>query len=94
MTIILNYGISTGKLAGGEVFDREVDLTPEQEAAYMKAALAGKSFEDSLSKLSSWITTPVRNKYIVYTGDFENTASDIKVINYRHLLEYLPQNIE
>ena len=46
MTIILNYGISTGKLAGGEVFEREVDLTPEQEGAYMKAALAGKPFED------------------------------------------------
>ena len=46
MTIILNYGISTGKLDLGERFEREVDLSPEEEEAYIKAAMAGKSFED------------------------------------------------
>ena len=25
-------------------------------------------------------------KMIVYAGDFENTASDVKLINYKHLL--------
>lgn len=46
MTIILNYGISTGKPDLGERFEREVDLSPEEEEAYIKAAMAGKSFED------------------------------------------------
>ena len=26
---------------------------------------------------------------IVYTGDFENTVSDIKILNYKHLQDYL-----
>jgi hypothetical protein len=48
------------------------------------------SFEGSISKLSSWIHTPVTKKIVVYTGDFENTERDIKVINYKHLQEHLP----
>ena len=39
----------------------------------------------SIVKLSEWINTPVANKMIVYAGDFENTASDVKLINYKHL---------
>ena len=50
------------------------------------------SFEGDISQLSDWIKTPVVNKIIVYTGDFENTASDIKILNYRHLQAHLPQN--
>ena len=41
---------------------------------------------DSITKLSEWINTPIKNKMIVYTGDFENTVGDVKLINYRHLL--------
>ena len=44
------------------------------------------SFANSISKLSEWIKTPVKNKIVVYTGDFENTVGDVKLINYRHLL--------
>lgn len=47
------------------------------------------SFEDTISKLTSWIKTPVVNKMIVYTGDFENMVSDIKIINYKHLQDHL-----
>ena len=49
------------------------------------------SFESDISKLSDWIKTPVVNKMIVYTGDFENTSSNIKILNYKHLQEHLPQ---
>ena len=44
------------------------------------------SFADSITKLSDWIKTPVVKKIIVYIGDFENTASDVKLINYKNLL--------
>ena len=48
------------------------------------------SFEADISKLSEWIKTPVVRKVIVYTGDFENTTGNIKILNYRHLQAYLP----
>ena len=48
------------------------------------------SFEDSITKISEWIKTPIANKIIVYTGDFENTTGNIKVLNYRHLQAHLP----
>ena len=48
-----------------------------------------KSFEKSLSQIDKWIQTPVVRKVVVYTGDFENTAGDIKVVNYRNLGEML-----
>ena len=48
------------------------------------------SFEDSITKLSECIKTPIANKIIVYTGDFENTTGNIKVLNYRHLQAHLP----
>ena len=47
------------------------------------------SFEKHLTKLPEWITTPVAKRLIVYTGDFENTIGDIKLINYRHIHEQL-----
>ena len=42
-------------------------------------------FGNTLKKLSGWLTTPIERKCIVYNGDFENTAGDIEVINYRNL---------
>ena len=94
-----NRGLLNGVYFYRDSNKNEVDILLKEEgeitAIEVKSSMTyHTSFEDSLSKLSAWIKTPVRNKYIVYTGDFENTAGDIKVINYRHLLEYLPQNIE
>ena len=93
-----NRGLLNGVYFYRDSNKNEVDILLKEEgeitAIEIKSSMTyHTSFEDSLSKLSSWIKTPVRNKYIVYTGDFENTASDIKVINYRHLQEYLPQTI-
>jgi hypothetical protein len=49
------------------------------------------SFEETISKLSEWINTPIVNKLIIYTGDFENTSGNIKLVNYKNLQSYLPQ---
>ena len=73
----------------------EVDILLKEEgeitAIEVKSSMTyHTSFEDSISKLSDWIKTPVTNKMIVYTGDFENTTGNIKILNYRHLQAYLP----
>ena len=41
--------------------------------------------EAMLKKLPEWIKTPVSRKAVVYSGDFENNAGDIEIINYKHL---------
>ena len=69
----------------------EVDILLKEEgeitAIEVKSSMTyHPSFADSITKQSGWIKTPVVNKMIVYTGDFENTASDVKLINYKHLL--------
>ena len=46
MTITLNYGVTFGKGDGSDVFEWEVDLDEEQEAAYRRALMTGASFED------------------------------------------------
>ena len=47
MTATLYYGVTTGKLdPGGDPMEFEVDLTPEQEAAYKRALMTGKEFDD------------------------------------------------
>ena len=43
-----------------------------------------KDFEITLKKLPGWIKTPVRRRAVVYTGDFENNAGDIEIINYKN----------
>ena len=42
-------------------------------------------FGNTLKKLPGWLMTPVVKKGIIYNGDFENTAGDIEIRNYRHL---------
>jgi predicted AAA+ superfamily ATPase len=44
-------------------------------------------FEKTIKQLSSWVNVPVLSKSIVYAGSFENTAGEIKLLNYRHLEE-------
>lgn len=90
-----NRGLLNGVYFYRDSNKNEVDILLKEEgeitAIEVKSSMTyHTSFEDSLSKLSSWIKTPVKNKLIVYTGDFENTASEIKLINYRHLMNYLP----
>ena len=91
---IIKYRYNRG-LFGGVYFYRdsnqnEVDILLKEEgeitAIEVKSAMTyHTSFADSISKLPSWIKTPVIKKMIVYTGDFENTSGDVKLINYKHL---------
>ena len=68
----------------------EVDLLLKEEGEISAIEIKSSqtyspSFEDSLKKLSGWIHTPVQRKSVVYAGEFENTAGDIEVVNYRNL---------
>lgn len=76
----------------------EVDILLKEEgeitAIEVKSSMTyHTSFENSISKLSEWIKTPVTNRMIVYSGDFENTTSNIKLLNYRHLQANLPDMV-
>ena len=80
---------------GGVYFYRdsngnEVDLLLKEEGTITAFEIKSSmtyipEFGNTLKKLSGWLSTPVSRKSIVYNGDFENTAGDIEVINYRHL---------
>ena len=92
-----NRGLLNGVYFYRDSHKNEVDILLKEEgeitAIEVKSSMTyHTSFEADISQLSDWIKTPVVNKMIVYTGDFENTASDIKILNYRHLQEHLPQN--
>ncbi len=91
---VIKYRYNRGLLNGVYFYrdsnQNEVDILLKEEgeitAIEVKSSMTyHTSFENSLSKLSEWIKTPITNKMVVYTGDFENTASDIKILNYRHL---------
>lgn len=89
-----NRGLLNGVYFYRDSNQNEVDILLKQEgeitAIEVKYSMTyHPSFEKHISKLSEWIKTPVSKKLIVYSGDFENTAGDINLINYRHLQEYL-----
>ena len=91
-----NLGLMDGVYFYRDSNQNEVDILLKQEgeltAIEVKSSMTyHASFEKVLSKISEWLKTPVVNKLLVYTGDFENTASDIKLLNYRHLQANLPQ---
>ena len=90
-----NSGLLNGVYFYRDSHQNEVDILLKQEgeitAIEVKSSMTyHPSFEKHISKLSEWIKTPITNKMVVYTGDFENTAGDVKLINYRHLQENLP----
>lgn len=94
VTEVMKHRANLGK-EGGVFFYRdsnqnEVDILLKQEglitAIEVKSSMTyNKSFEKSLKKIGDWIKTPIDKKVIVYTGDYENTESDISIINYRKL---------
>ena len=90
-----NRGLLNGVYFYRDSNQNEVDILLKEEgeitAIEVKSSMTyHTSFESDISQLSDWIKTPVVNKMIVYTGDFENTTSDIKILNYRHLQHHLP----
>lgn len=46
-------------------------------------------FEKALKQMDAWIEEPVLGKAIVYAGSLENTAAEIKLLNYTHLHDIL-----
>ena len=80
---------------GGVFFYRdsnqnEVDVLLKQEgkitAIEVKSSMTyHTSFENTLRQLQNWIKTPVTKRAVVYSGEFENSSSDIKLLNYNSL---------
>ena len=46
-------------------------------------------FEKALKRMGEWINEPVLGKAVIYAGSFENTAGDIKLLNYMHLRDIM-----
>ena len=90
----VKHRVNSGK-DGGVFFYRdsnknEVDLILKEEgeitALEVKSSQTySTSFADALNKLPGWIKTPVCRRAVVYAGDFENSAGDIEIVNYKHL---------
>lgn len=85
-----NQGLEGGVFFYRDSNQNEVDVLLKQEgeitAIEVKSAMTYNSYyEKSLKHIGSWINTPITKKAIVYTGNFENTAGEIQVINYRNL---------
>lgn len=47
-------------------------------------------FEKTISKLGALVKEPIGQRAIVYAGKFENTVSDIKLLNYRNFCNLDP----
>ncbi|MBQ7997186.1 MAG: ATP-binding protein [Paludibacteraceae bacterium] len=68
----------------------EVDILVKEGgvlyAIEVKSAMTYQaSFDSCIKKLPQWTSTPIARRVVVYSGDFENTAGDIWVLNYMHL---------
>ena len=92
---VIKHRYNRGRLDGVFFYrdsnQNEVDILLKEEgeitAIEVKSSMTyHSSFANSIIKLSEWIKTPVVKKIIVYTGDFENTTGDVKLINYKHLI--------
>ena len=94
-----NRGLLNGVYFYRDSNQNEVDILLKEEgeitAIEVKSSMTyHTSFESDISQLSDWIKTPVVKKVVVYKGDFENTTSDIKILNYRHLQHHLPSPLQ
>jgi len=90
----MKYRLNRGR-EGGVYFYRdsnqnEVDILLKQEgeitALEVKSSMTyDRSFEGALRALPGWVGTPVRERAVVYAGDFQNVAGDVKVVNFREV---------
>lgn len=72
----------------------EVDLLLKKDSGFygveIKSAMTYHTdFEKALKQLDGWIKAPIRGKAVVYAGTFENTAGEIKLLNYTHVDDVL-----
>lgn len=89
-----NQGLEGGVYFYRDSNQNEVDILLKEEgeltAIEVKASMTyHSSFEHHIKRISEWIATPVVKRAIVYAGDFENTASEIQLLNFRHLHAFL-----
>lgn len=89
-----NQGLEGGVFFYRDSNQNEVDILLKQEgeitAIEVKSAMTYSSnFEKTLKQIDTWINVPIANKVVVYTGDFENTAGKIKIINHKNLYQML-----
>lgn len=68
----------------------EVDVIIKEEgqltALEVKSAMTYQTnFDKVLKKLPQFTTTPIARQAVIYAGDFENTSSDIWILNYNHI---------
>lgn len=85
-----NQGLENGVFFYRDSNQNEVDILLKQEGEITAIEVKSSStytveFEKSLKKIQVYVKTPVARKIVVYSGDFENTAGDIKVVNYKNL---------
>lgn len=71
----------------------EVDILVKEEgqlyAIEVKSAMTYQAtFEKTLRKFPEWTGTPIARMAVVYTGDFENTAGEVWLLNYKHLAQF------
>ena len=86
----MNAGKDGGVLFYRDSHQNEVDLLIKEEGEISAYEIKSSqtysiAFEDKLKKIPEWIKTPVVRKGVVYAGEFENSAGDVEVINYKHL---------
>lgn len=89
-----NQGFSGGVYFYRDSNQNEVDILLKQEgeitAIEIKSSMTyHASFEKTLRQLTNWIKTPVVKRAVVYGGDFENTQSEINLLNYNNLHKLL-----
>ncbi len=94
VTEILKHYYNQGKSANIYFYrdsnQNEIDLLVKNGATFtaieIKSAQTYHSdFEKGLRKINNLINTPVTQKGVIYSGDFENTAGNIKLLNYKNL---------
>jgi hypothetical protein len=97
----LKHRFNQGKASNAYFYrdshQNEVDLllkTTEGVSAFeIKSAMTyNPQFEKALKQLSNWITEPVIDKTIVYSGEYENSASEIKLIHYSNFSNAITGN--
>jgi len=72
----------------------EVDLIIRKatglSAVEIKSSMTfNTQFEKTLHHIDNWITNPIIEKAIVYTGTYENVKGEIKLLNFRNFNDLL-----
>lgn len=86
----LNKGLEGGVFFYRDSNQNEVDILLKEDGEFtaieVKSSMTySPAFEKTLKKVDQWIEGSIKQKIIVYNGDFENTAGEIKLVNHKSL---------